>query len=125
MSNAVSSRYQFPAIPGFVMSSGHGAAIIESRVQTERAIAMGQAFTGLFRGIWNMLCRFDRALSSARTMSNLVNMNDRALADIGIARSDIPAIIAGSEFDKGLESAVTRYVYSVSGDGMRERHLAA
>ncbi|MHA1107864.1 MAG: DUF1127 domain-containing protein, partial [Alphaproteobacteria bacterium] len=120
-----SSSYQFPSIPGFVMSTGHGASIVEARMQTERAMAMGHACTSIFRGLWNVLCRFDRALGSARTMNSLLTMNDRALADIGISRSEIPSIIAGNEFDEGIESAVTRYVYSVTSDGMREKHLPA
>lgn len=122
MSNAV---YEFPAMPGVAMSAGQGAAIIESRAQTEQVLEVGRAFEALFRSFWNMLGRIDTAFRSARAMNDLFNMSDRALADIGIARSDIPSVIGSSDFDSGIETAVTRYVYSVSDKGLRERHLAA
>ena len=122
MSNSV---YSFPALPGIAMSAGHGAAIIESRVQTARVIEVGQAFSALFRGLWNMFSRIDASIRSARAMNDLFNMNDRALADIGIMRSDIPSVISVSDFDAGIETTVSRYLYSVSDNGLRERHLAA
>jgi uncharacterized protein YjiS (DUF1127 family) len=42
--------------------------------------------------ISNISAKFALAASEARYMSELSNLNDRELADIGINRADIPAI---------------------------------
>ena len=124
MSNRLNAEFKFHLLPDFAVSGGSGGVVFETRAQTEQTIAMGQAFADLFRNTWNFFARIDRSITSARAMRDLVNLNDRVLADIGIARSEIPAIIARESFDNGLKTAVTKYRHTVSDTGIQEKHLA-
>ena len=124
MSNRLNAEFKFHLLPDFAVSGGSGGMVFETRAQTEQTIAMGQAFASLFRGTWKFFARIDRSIVNARAMRDLVNLNDRVLADIGITRSEIPAIIAREGFDDGLETAVAKYLHTVSDKGIQEKHLA-
>ncbi len=124
MSNRLNAQIKFPVLPDFAVTGGSGAVVFETRAQAAQAEAMGQAFASLFRGIWSFFARIDGALATARTMRDLVNLNDRALADIGITRSEIPAIIASEGFNDGIETAVARYLHTVSDKGVQKTLLA-
>ncbi len=124
MSNRLNAEFKFPVLPDFAISGGSGGVVSETRARTAQTIALGQAFADLFRSTWNFFARIDRSIANARAMRDLVNLNDRVLADIGITRSEIPAIIAREGFDDGLETAVAKYLHTVSDKGIQEKHLA-
>lgn len=125
MSNRLNAEIKFPILPDFAVFGGARGMVTDTRVQTEQTIALGQAFASLFRGIWNFFARLDRSIATARAMNNLANLSDKALTTIGIARSDIPAIIARDEFDRGIEVAISRYLAANSERGNQDDRLAA
>lgn len=125
MSNRLNAEFKFPVLPDFAVFGGASGMITDTRVQTEQTIALGQAFAGLFRGTWNFFARLDRSIATARAMHDLANLSDKALTAIGIARSDIPAIIARDEFDQGIEIAIGRYLDAISTTENRDDRLAA
>lgn len=110
MSNRLNAEFKFHLLPDFAVSGGSGSVVFETRAQTEQTIALGRAFAGLFRSTWNFFARLDRSIANARAMRDLVSLNDKALTASGIARSDIPAIIARNELDQGIETAIGRYL---------------
>lgn len=119
MADTMNTAPRIPLVPDFVIGGTRGALIAESREQSERVRAMGRAFADLFRGIGHLFHRLDDAIAEARSMRRLVELNDRTLADIGIARSDIPAIIARGRLADGIDAAVEGFIASKGPDGSR------
>ena len=125
MSNRLNAAFKFPVLPDFAISGGSGGVVSETRARTAQTIALGRAFADLFRSTWNFFARIDRSIANARAIRDLVNLNDRVLADIGIERSDIPAIIARNELDRGIEIAIGRYFGAISERGNQHGRPAA
>lgn len=115
MSLVLNRTTSYPVMPEFAISSRLGAMLFQSRAQTEQTLALGEAFFSVFRSMRNGLRRFDASVTEARAMRDLVGLSDQILADIGIKRSQIPDIIAKGGLDKGVETAVGRYLGSMSG----------
>jgi uncharacterized protein YjiS (DUF1127 family) len=75
----------------------------QNRTMTEarrqQAMAVADSFGGAYVAVMNfaktLAQSVARALVQARQLSELSRLSDRQLADIGINRSDIPAIVAG------------------------------
>lgn len=109
MANTVSPASNLPGVPDFVLRGGRAAAVFHARAQSEQAVAMGRAFAELAGFFRHALGRMGNAIAEAHAMRDLVNLNDRTLEDIGIRRSDIPAIIARGGFENGYDVPVERF----------------
>jgi uncharacterized protein YjiS (DUF1127 family) len=64
-----------------------------TRARAEQAGHVWQWVGGLFGGL-------RRSIERARVASELARLDDRMLADIGLSRSDIPAILAHGTIDR-------------------------
>ena len=75
----------------------------QNRVMTDarrkQAMAIADSFGGAYVAVANfakaLVQSVAHAIVQARQLSELSRLSDRQLADIGITRSDIPAVVAG------------------------------
>ena len=116
MSNRQDAVGEVSFLPDFAITGEASAMVFESRARTEQAMALAGTFADLFRSIGRFLSRLDKSIADARSMRDLVNLNNRTLRDIGIHRGEIPAIIARGEFDRGVETAIKKYMDSAPKD---------
>lgn len=116
MSNRHDAVGEVSVLPNFAITGEASAMVFEARARTEKAMDLAGEFASLFRGIGRFLSRLDKTIANARSMRDLVNLNNRTLRDIGIHRSDIPTIIARGEFDHGVETAIRKYLDSAPTD---------
>ncbi len=68
---------------------------IVSEAETMRAREFGRLLRMVASWIGRTIKNCSEALARARAANELAALDDRTLADIGIARSDIPAFVAG------------------------------
>ncbi len=97
MSNRLKSAGAFPLVMDPIQAMKLGQSINTAQRQTAQAIELGKAFKALFSKIFGVFSWIGRSISFAQEMRVLSEMNDRQLADIGIARSQIPGLCARSQ----------------------------
>jgi uncharacterized protein YjiS (DUF1127 family) len=110
MPNTLNAPFRSPFEPGLPAPAGADISVAGSRASYQQAVAMGAAFGALFSALGRMFSRLQSAVNEARNKGDLVSLSDRALADLGIRRDDIPAIIAIGGLGNGIGSAVGRYL---------------
>jgi len=95
------------------------------RVETRPVPAAGhKGALGALRTLWGRIADpITRAMQYRRTYAELASLDDRTLADLGISRSDIPAIAAGGY----VRDSETRYLHRLAGFSVNrnDRHIAA
>ena len=124
MSNRLNTPTRVPLIGDPEVAERAGAALAESRARTEQVRAMGRAFADLGRAVVRFFARLNKSMDEALAMRDLANMSDHMLADIGLKRSDIPALFARGGFDRGLETALRNYVETTASDEPPRRRAA-
>lgn len=75
-----------------------------------RGEVMAQMFDRAVDFVRNVRANINQAFEQARTMRELSNLDDRSLADIGIARSDIPTFAMGAVRKDATETVNTATV---------------
>src|SRR5262245_7366246 len=96
------------------------------QVETRPVPATGrQGAFGALKTLWSRIADpIARAIQYRRTSAELASLNDRTLADLGISRSDIPAIASGSYIrDSETNYLRGRLVSPVA--NQNNRHIAA
>ena len=89
------------------------------------AAGHGGAF-GALKTLWGRIADpISRAIQYRRTNAELATLDDRTLADLGISRSDIPAIASGVYVREQLETGYTRGRVVGLTANQNQRHIAA
>ncbi len=96
------------------------------QVETRPVPAAGHAGAfGALKTLWGRIADpITRAIQYRRTFAELAQLDDRTLADLGISRSDIPAIASGS-FVRESETAYLRGRIVGYSANQNNRHIAA
>ena len=103
--NATATAWQVETRP--VPAAGHGGAF------------------GALKTLWGRIADpITRAIAYRRTFAELAMLDDRTLADLGISRSDIPAIAAGT-FVRNSETNYLRGRVVGPFANQNSRHIAA
>jgi hypothetical protein len=76
------------------LSPGEVEAILR-RACAERDAALGRAIGAVCRAVAGVFRRFRRAVDDAYRLQALATLDDRRLAALGVARSDLPGIVYG------------------------------
>jgi uncharacterized protein YjiS (DUF1127 family) len=104
----------------------HNATATAWQVETRPVPAAGQqgAF-GALKTLWGRIADpISRAIAYRRTYAELASLDDRTLMDLGISRSDIPAIASGS-FVRDVETNYLRGRVVGPFANQNSRHIAA
>lgn len=107
MSNRLEAAGILPLIMDPVQAVKLGQQINNSQRRTEQTIALGEAFAALLRDIAGIFSWTGRLINDAVEMRSLYSLSDRQLADIGIDRSQIPALCAKGGLDAAVRERVT------------------
>jgi uncharacterized protein YjiS (DUF1127 family) len=96
------------------------------RVETRPVPAAGhEGAFGALKTLWGRIADpISRAVQYRRTFAELAALDDRTLADLGISRSDIPAIASG-HFVRDAESEYRRERPMGAIANRNNRHIAA
>lgn len=72
---------------------------VRAQATSDALLAIGRGIAWLGRQIWaglrEVASSLDKAQAAHRTYEELSRLSDRELADIGLTRSNIPAVVAG------------------------------
>jgi uncharacterized protein YjiS (DUF1127 family) len=78
----------------------HEARRLQTQTTKEALLAIARGFAWLARQIWSGLREVARSFSEAqaarRTYEQLSRLSDRELADMGLTREGIPAVVVGT-----------------------------
>ena len=99
-----------------------GAGLVETRPVP--AAGHGGAL-GALKTLWGRIADpINRAIQYRRTTTELASLDDRTLADLGISRSDIPAIASGN-YARDVETNYLRGRVVGLSANQNDRHIAA
>lgn len=104
MSNRFADAGFLPPTPELPVAARAGAMVSQTRLQTRQAFELGRAFFELPGDIWNMLGRLARTIDTAVRLRDAVNMDDRRLADLGIRRDELPALLAAGRLGEIMDA---------------------
>jgi uncharacterized protein YjiS (DUF1127 family) len=86
--------------PNEIDALQHEARRLQTQTTKEGFLAIARGFAWLSRQIWSGLRGVARSFSEAqaakRTYEQLSRLSDRELADMGLTREDIPAVVVGT-----------------------------
>ncbi len=92
MSNRLIEIGRIPLIPDPHVAVKASLVFSQNRAQTNQVMELGKSFVELPLALWKAIRSYKKILDSAMHMRDLCSMNDRALADIGIRRDQIPEL---------------------------------
>jgi uncharacterized protein YjiS (DUF1127 family) len=96
------------------------------QVETRPVPAAGHSAFGALKTLWGRIADpIVRAFQYRRTFAELASLDDRTLADLGISRSDIPAIASGSYVRDSETNYLSGRVVGYVANQNNNRHIAA
>lgn len=95
------NRIEFRRLsPDEIDALQHEARRLQAQATKEGLLALARGIAWLGRQVWSGLRGIARSFSEAqaarRTYEELSRLSDRELADMGLTRSNIPAVVAGN-----------------------------
>ena len=96
MSNRLNAKhYVVTDASPFEEASPVNEAEILRQAEAARALYVGELVGKGLKALKGFVVQFGKSLQQARLMSELAQLDDRTLADIGIRRGDIPSFVSG------------------------------
>ena len=99
MSNRLGQNGRIPLIADPNVAVKASQILYLSKFQTEQVVDLGRAYGGLLSKLRQGIRGFGDLLERAIQIRNLSTMSDKALADIGVRRDQLPHLYYGSGFD--------------------------
>lgn len=96
MSNRLLQVGRIPLIPDPYVALKASQALSYSQVQTDRVMALGQAYFRPLARLGKAIRRYADSLERTLQIRNLATLNDASLADIGFRRDQLPQLYYGS-----------------------------
>ena len=99
MSNRLTQIGRVPLIPDPRVAIRASQAFSACRDRTEKVRNLGAAYLNLLSTIRDSLRAFTKTVERAIQIRTLSTMDDKALADIGVRRDQLPQYYVGNSFD--------------------------